>query len=221
MGALICQRAVAGLARFGSFRVALAWRVEGRSLIDGETACYSRERDDNVHIQLLGDVQVSQAGHQLALGGQRQRCVLAVLLLEPGQVVSVERIVARAWPANPPETAADLVTSYVSRLRRALKDVSVEIKLVNRRPGYLAQVEPETIDAHRFARLVRQARNERDALDLEAAVLHLHEAFDLWHGTALADVNSPWLDDHRFKLEQLRLDALEDLADLELQAGQA
>lgn len=205
-------------------RFVSASRLPGRRgslLIDGETACCSREGSDNVHIQLLGDVQVSQAGHQLALGGHRQRCILAVLLLEPGQVVSVERIVARAWPANPPETAAALVTSYVSRLRRALKDAADQIKLINRRPGYLVQVEPDTIDAHRLARLVRQARNERDALDLEAAALHLREALDLWHGTALADVASPWLDEHRVRFEQLRLDAFEDLADLELHAGQA
>ena len=174
-----------------------------------------------MHIQLLGDVQVSHAGHRLALGGQRQRCILAVLLLEPGKVVPVERIVARAWPASPPATATDLVTSYVSRLRRALKNTSGQVELINRRPGYQVQVEPEVVDAHRFTRLVRQARGERDALDLERAGLHLHEALDLWHGTALADVASPWLDGHRFRFEQLRLDALEDLADLELQAGRA
>ena len=181
----------------------------------------SREGDGNVHVQLLGDVQVSLDGRQLELGGHRQRCILAVLLLEPGQVVPTERIVTRAWPAGPPETATDLVTSYVSRLRRALKDVAGQIQLVNRRPGYLVQVAPDAVDVHRFARLVRQARGERDALDLERAALRLHEALDLWHGTALANVASPWLDEHRLRLEQQRLDAVEDLADLELQTGRA
>jgi DNA-binding SARP family transcriptional activator/tetratricopeptide (TPR) repeat protein len=181
----------------------------------------SREGDGNVHVQLLGDVQISVDGRGLELGGHRQLCILAVLLLEPGQVVPTERIVARAWPAGPPETAADLVTSYVSRLRRALKDVAGQIELVNRRPGYLVQVAPDAVDVHRFTRLVRQARSERDALDFERAALLLHEALDLWHGTALANVASPWLDDHRFRLEQQRLDAVEDLADLELRNGRA
>lgn len=175
-----------------------------------------------MRVQLLGDLQVTtHAGGQLELGGHRQRCVLAVLLLDPGQVVPTERIVAHAWPPDPPDTATDLVTSYVSRLRKALKAVSAQIELVNRRPGYLAKVDPEHVDTQRFARLLRQARSDRDALDPERAALHLHEALGMWHGAALADLSSPWLDGQRARLEQSRLDALEELADIELQADRA
>jgi DNA-binding SARP family transcriptional activator/tetratricopeptide (TPR) repeat protein len=174
-----------------------------------------------MHVQLLGDLQVSHERLQLALGGHRQRCVLAVLLLDPGQVIPTERIVAHAWPPDPPDTASDLVTSYVSRLRKALKEVSDHIELVNQRPGYLAKIDPGLVDVHRFSHLVRQARSDRDALDPERAALRLHEALGLWHGTALADLTSPWLDGQRSRLEQLRLDALEDFAEIELQADRA
>jgi DNA-binding SARP family transcriptional activator/tetratricopeptide (TPR) repeat protein len=174
-----------------------------------------------VRIQLLGDVQVAYDGQQVDLGGQRQRCVLAVLLLEQGRVIHADTIVARAWPSDPPDTATDLVTSYVSRLRRALRGASVPIELVNRRPGYSALADPDAIDAHRFTRLLNQARRDRDVLDLEQAALHFHEALGLWHGAALADVASPWLDAQGSRLDQMRLDALEDLADIELQANRA
>ena len=176
---------------------------------------------DALDIRLIGDLQITYAGHPVALGGHRQRCVLAILLLDPGRVVPVERIVAHAWPQEPPDTATDLVTNYISRLRKALKDASVQIELVSRRPGYLAQLDPDLIDVHRFSRLLRQARSDRDALDPERAASHLHEALGLWRGAALADLSSPWLDEQRSRFDQLRLDAVEELAEIELQADHA
>jgi DNA-binding SARP family transcriptional activator len=125
-----------------------------------------------MEFQLLGDLQASHEGRRIALGGHRQRCVLAVLLLDPGRVVPVDRIVARAWPADSPETAAELVTSYVSRLRKTLGGTG-QIDLVSRRPGYLAQIDRELIDAHRFSRMVRQARRDREGLDSERAAARL------------------------------------------------
>ena len=173
-----------------------------------------------MEFQLLGDLQASHEGRRIALGGHRQRCVLAVLLLEPGRVVPVDRIVARAWPADSPETAAELVTSYVSRLRRSLA-MTGQIDLVSRRPGYMAQIDRDLIDAHRFARLVRQARRDREGLDAERAASRLRGALDLWHGSALADLDSPWFANQRSRLEQSRLDAFEDLVEIELSVDRA
>src|SRR5438445_8015514 len=103
-----------------------------------------------MEFRLLGDLEAWHDGQRIMLGGQRQRCVLAVLLLNTGQVIPVERIVACAWPSDPPDTAAELVTSYISRLRKQLAHTSGQITLVSRRPGYLAQVDPDRIDLHRF-----------------------------------------------------------------------
>ena len=47
-----------------------------------------------MEFQLLGDFQVWHDGGQLDLGGRKQKCVLAVLLRHPRQVVSTKRIVA-------------------------------------------------------------------------------------------------------------------------------
>jgi DNA-binding SARP family transcriptional activator/tetratricopeptide (TPR) repeat protein len=172
-----------------------------------------------MEFRLLGDVQAWHDGHRIALGGHRQRCVLAVLLLEPGSVLPVSRIVARAWPADPPETATDLVTSYVSRLRKSLAPAADQLDLVSHRPGYLARIDPGLIDAHRFARLLRDARRDREGLDPERARARLGQALELWHGTPMADLDSPWLGEQRSRFEQTRLDAVELLADIELEAG--
>jgi len=172
-----------------------------------------------MEFRLLGDVQAWHEGRRVSLGGHRQRCVLAVLLLDPGHVLPVSRIVAHAWPADPPETAPDLVTSYISRLRKTLAPAAGQIDLVSRRPGYLIQIDPELIDVHRFSALLIRARRDREALDPDGARERLNQALELWRGTPMADLDSPWLGEQRTRLEQNRLDAVELLAEVELEAG--
>lgn len=172
-----------------------------------------------MEFRLLGDVQAWHEGHRIALGGHRQRCVLAVLLLDPGHVLPVSRIVAHAWPHDPPETAPDLVTSYISRLRRGFAPAAGHLDLVSRRPGYLIQIDPVLIDVHRFSELLRLARQDREGLDPDSARERLNRALELWRGTPMADLDSPWLTEQRTRLEQYRLDAVEQLAEIELEAG--
>lgn len=171
-----------------------------------------------MEFRLLGEVQAWHDGRPVDLGGRRQRCVLAVLLLHPGQLVPVDRIVAQAWPADPPDTAADLVTAYVSKLRKRLECAGEEVRLISRQPGYLAMLNPQRVDAHRFIRLVREARVDREALEPERAASRLREALDLWQGIPMTDLDSTWLRESSVSLEHSRLDAVEDLAELELDA---
>jgi DNA-binding SARP family transcriptional activator/tetratricopeptide (TPR) repeat protein len=171
-----------------------------------------------MEIQLLGDLQIWHEGRQVELGGQRQQCVLAVLLLNPGQVVATEKIIARAWPAEPPVTATNLVTSYISRLRRTLASAG-GIALKSRPPGFLAAVDLDQIDAHRFLELIRLARIDRESSEPELAATQLRRALTLWRGTPLADLDSPWLRDRGVAMEAIRLDAVEELAEITMEAG--
>lgn len=70
--------------------------------------------------RLLGPLEVAEDGRLLALGGVKQRSLLALLLLHAGQVVSTDRLTAELWGDAPPATAAKSIQVYVSRLRRAL-----------------------------------------------------------------------------------------------------
>src|SRR4051812_39014446 len=54
------------------------------------------------------------------LGGPKQRAVLALLLLEPGAVVPLDRIIDRIWGDSPPPRPEVSVRGYVSNLRKAL-----------------------------------------------------------------------------------------------------
>jgi DNA-binding SARP family transcriptional activator len=78
------------------------------------------------------------------IGGPKQRAVLALLALDAGRVVSVDRLVEGLWRDRPPEQASVSVRSYTSNLRRIL-DVPIE----NRRPGYVLVVDPSDVDVYR------------------------------------------------------------------------
>ncbi|WP_238997076.1 winged helix-turn-helix domain-containing protein, partial [Mycolicibacterium sp. CBMA 361] len=59
-------------------------------------------------------------GTPAALGGPKQRCVLAVLLASHGTVVSIDRLIDAVWGDEPPAKALASVRSYVANLRRVL-----------------------------------------------------------------------------------------------------
>jgi DNA-binding SARP family transcriptional activator len=172
-----------------------------------------------MEFELLGEMRARHDGRELPLGAERQRAVLAVLLMEPGHVVPVPRIIARAWPDHPPETAADLVTGYVSRLRGCLAPAAGHVELVFRDQGYSVQVDAGQIDVHLFNTLLRQGRRDRTAGKLDCAARNLQQALGLWRGTPFADVGTPWLREQRVRLERARLDAVEALTEIELEAG--
>ncbi len=60
---------------------------------------------------LLGPLSISSDGVPLALGGQKRRALLAVLLLEANRVVSSDRLIDALWGEDPPETARNTIPS--------------------------------------------------------------------------------------------------------------
>src|SRR4249920_356356 len=95
--------------------------------------------------RILGSVEAWRDGEQLQLGGRKQRAVLTLLLLDPGHVVSTDRLVDALWGERPPRTAATSLQNFVSQLRKLLgSDV-----LVTRPPGYQLRLEPGQLDLDR------------------------------------------------------------------------
>ena len=86
--------------------------------------------------------------------------------------------------------------------------------------GYLLDVDPDRVDAHRFERLVAAGRRTRDAGRTAEAADDLRAALALWRGPALAGIDSGELRRaHAVPLEELRLTALEERVALDLALG--
>ncbi|MDI2030702.1 BTAD domain-containing putative transcriptional regulator [Saccharopolyspora sp. TS4A08] len=163
--------------------------------------------------RLLGPLEVRLDGVPLEVGRTPVRALLACLLLEPNQVVPMDRLIDTLWDDEPPASARTIIQGYVSRLRKFFGTSGPEI--ITRAPGYLLRVDGERIDAHRARSLISRAHGLEPA---ERSRL-LTEALELWSGSVLADIAGSRL--HRMvapNLDELRLLALEEriAADLEL-----
>jgi DNA-binding SARP family transcriptional activator len=87
---------------------------------------------------LLGPLEVRQGGRGIPLGGAKQRALLAALLLHVNEVVSRDRLINGVWGEQPPAAAAHTVETYVSRLRRVLRDAGSDGALITRPPVHAA-----------------------------------------------------------------------------------
>ena len=154
-------------------------------------------------------------GRVVEFQGKKVRSLLAMLLLNAGQVVSVDRLCEALWDDAAPATATSTVQIYVSQLRKALGAQFVE----TRSPGYVLVVDPDRVDASRFERLVAEGR-AMVVGDPTAAISRLTEALGLWRGPALADFTyENFAGAHIARLEELRLVAVEERTEAELALG--
>ncbi len=174
--------------------------------------------------RILGPLEVEAGGQLLELGGTRQRMLMAALLLQANHVVSSDRLIEEVWGGRPPEHAASVLHSSVSRLRRILRAGSrgKAVKmLVTRGRGYQLLVEDQQLDSLAFERLVEEGRR---ALvdDPSRAADVLRNALGLWRGEVLADVRDHFLDRGQIAhLDNLRAVALEARVEADLALGPA
>jgi predicted ATPase/DNA-binding SARP family transcriptional activator len=162
-----------------------------------------------VRIGLLGPLEVrTDSGEPVPLAGGRLRSLLSRLALDPGRVVSTRQLIDAVWGSDPPDGAANALQALVSRLRRALPDLTVHSEPA----GYRLDVDPQWTDVGRFERLVGSGRAAAATEPVRAAC-ELRDALALWRGPALADAG--FAESASARLTELRLAALEQLADLE------
>ena len=162
-------------------------------------------------------MQAVRAGRDVALGGPRQRAVLALLALDAGRVVPAGRLVEEIWRGQPPPGAAKTLRSYISRLRSAL---APEVAVVARGGGYALSADPSQLDVARFERLLAEGQAALGGGEAAAAGNRFREALALWRGPALADVaDVEPLAREGARLEELRLVAVEGRLEADLVAG--
>jgi YVTN family beta-propeller protein len=168
---------------------------------------------------VLGRLEVVVDDVPVALGGSKQRTLLAYLLLNANAVVSADQLVDVLWGEEPPATATHTLHVYVSQLRKLLRDGD-GVELVTEGRGYALRLAPEALDLTRFLRRSEAGRRALTTGDLELAATELREALAIWRGDPLSDLPYDGLPAHEMaRLHELRLGALEDRVEADLGLG--
>src|SRR5262245_12641643 len=167
-----------------------------------------------LEFRILGPLEVWDGERALELGAPRQRALLALLAIHVGEVVPSERLITYLWGESPPPTATTSLQNTVSQLRKVLGADAV----ATRSPGYSLKAEPDAVDARRFEQLVLEARSAEP----ERRAGLVAEALRLWRGPPLADFPyEAFAQTESARLEELRLTAVEERIEAELELGAA
>ncbi len=174
--------------------------------------------------RILGPLEALRDGEPIDTGPHKQRSLPALLLINANRVVSTDRILEELW-GEEADGKENSLWVYVSRLRSALEpdlaDAGQSRTLSTRDHGYVLNVDAGSIDAVQFEQAVTRGRSllNGDAADASEV---LHNALDLWRGTALQDfAYDDFAQIEITRLEELRLGATEDAFDADLRSGRS
>src|SRR5262245_25267976 len=165
-----------------------------------------------IDVRLLGPLEVVVPEGQVDFEGAKQRRLFVALALRAPDAVPVDELVEAVWGDQPPDHHEQALQKQVSRLRAR---VGEQLPVRRRTGGYALEVARDAIDSRRFETLLERSRTDGGATDLAAALA-------LWRGPVLAE--------HRFeefaqgeigRLEELRMEAIEERLATDLARGQA
>jgi DNA-binding SARP family transcriptional activator/tetratricopeptide (TPR) repeat protein len=139
-----------------------------------------------VRLGVLGPLSIQRGLGPVPVGRGRRRAVLGRLALSPNVAVPLPELVDLLWDAGPPAAPAQIVQTYVSRLRSALQPAGPGRSSIISRidGGYQLNLTDDQFDLAEFRGYVDQAGAAAPvhALDL------LETALKLWRGSPLGDV---------------------------------
>ncbi|MEV7013220.1 BTAD domain-containing putative transcriptional regulator [Streptosporangium sp. NPDC051022] len=176
-------------------------------------------------VRLFGPLEVTDAGGRpVEIGTPKQRAVLAMLALDPGRIVSLDRLMDELWEGEAPSSATGTLQAYISLLRRALEPERAPRApskvLLTRAPGYLLAVAPVQVDLVRFRTWAEDGRRELAQGRYGAAIRLLEQALTTWRGEPLAEFTGyEFAQPVVARLTELRAQAVEDLFEARLALG--
>ncbi|MCU7724004.1 tetratricopeptide repeat protein [Actinoplanes sp. KI2] len=144
-------------------------------------------RSGPVRISVLGPLAVESPSGPIDVGSGRHRVVLARLAMTPHHPVSREELIEVLWPEGPPRSAANVLQTHVSRLRRILEPRPCDgaAALVWTPGGYQLRMDENGLDVvdyrNQLAEWRRSSSNPQRAFDL------LQSTLDLWRGHRAAE----------------------------------
>ena len=164
--------------------------------------------EEPLRFGVLGPLLVER-GEQTVPVRSRQRLILAMLLMNAGRPVSVDRLIDEMWGDNPPDGPVNTLQVHVSQLRRAL--AAGDATILTQPPGYLLRTSPAQLDLLMFEQLAHRANDLLDAGEHAQAAQALGEALALWRGPPLENLaDGPFVASARSFLDERRLGVTED-----------
>jgi DNA-binding SARP family transcriptional activator/tetratricopeptide (TPR) repeat protein len=173
-----------------------------------------------VEFKILGPLEAHHNGQQVRIGGPRQRIALAMMLLEPGKVIPLSRLIDAMWDGEPPATARAQVQICISNLRRTTAAVGGPDLIDTHSHGYLIRLEDRTLDLREFEAAVAEGRRSLAAGNPAEAAGQFRGALSLWRDPALSDISSTLVQNSVAHINELRLSVLESCLQAELLTGQ-
>jgi DNA-binding winged helix-turn-helix (wHTH) protein len=136
--------------------------------------------------RILGPVTATRDGHSLELGAQKQRAVLAALLVNANRSAPKENLFSLVWDEDPPRSSRNRLHVYISQLRALLGKEVIE----RAGAGYLLGVGPGEFDLHELEETVAAARGEEP----ESAAQLPRSALGMWRRPALGGPTEALID---------------------------
>ncbi|WP_241989715.1 MULTISPECIES: AfsR/SARP family transcriptional regulator [unclassified Streptomyces] len=160
-----------------------------------------------MEFQVLGPVGLRLDGRWLKLGSDKERVLLAAFALDVGRPLAIDELMNRLWDGDPPARARNNTHSYVSRIRRYLREAGTGPDAPFIDTGahtYTLRTPRGSVDRQRFQTCVDAAYAGTD--DARTVEL-LTRAEELWQGDALAGLPGLWAATVRRTLMESRLSA--------------
>ena len=178
----------------------------------------------DLHVGLLGPVEVHVAGRAVPITQPGLRALLALLALAPNRVRSESTLIEGLWgqPATRPRGGNLHAQIYQLRKRLiSMEPCRASPRLITKPPGYELTLGPEESDLAQFMALAARGREAVRSGDSVSAARLLGQSLALWRGPALADVagTTVQLTAEAAALDEQRLAVQADYADAALAAG--
>jgi predicted ATPase/DNA-binding SARP family transcriptional activator len=165
-----------------------------------------------VEFRILGRLEVVDGGRDRTPRRPKQRALLALLLLRAGATVSADEVADALWDGAPPPAARNAIQGHIATLRKLLGHE----RIATHDGAYRLALAEDELDAHRFERLLGEARG----LEAQERVAVLRDALALFRGEPLEDFRyDGFAAAEAARITELRLLALEERIDAELALG--
>src|SRR5579862_8269675 len=169
-----------------------------------------------MQVRLFGELEAVAGGVPVPVRGAKQRALLALLALRPGQAVSADKLIDVLWGDGQAANPANALQAQIGQLRRTLGPASV----ITTGSGYALDAGPGDVDVVRFEHLVAQGRRLAAAGEMALASATLGEALSLRRDEPLAEFTyAGFFDAERARLHELTLAAVESRAGADLVLG--